>query len=516
MQLETATGPGSTVRELRTQAAMLRQDGQFKEAGRLLNEALAMDRGDARTIVEIGRVLNAEDRRNEAIEAFQAALRVQPNLVEAWFELGNAHASAADYRPARAALERARSLAPEDAGPIASLAYLEVRVGNYDAAQTLAGQALGRQADHPLAGLALADADLNSGDLDAAHARLASLLDDSTMSDELRQIAYGLLGDALDGLGNVDDAFAAYGRMNELFARLHARRFGGNDPARNHLEFVSQLTAWFECQDRELWCEAAAAPAGSVPVRQHVFLFGYPRSGTTLAENILATLPDVRALEERPTLQEGDLAFLRNDETLDQLTRLDPAKADAVRSAYWQRVRTEVPDLDGKIFVDKAPLNGIKLPMIGRLFPDASFVFCRRDPRDVVLSCFRRNFRPNAATYQMTSLEGTARHYAAVMRLVDLHLRVLPLRVHVLDYRDLVVEFEATTRALAEFIGAEWSEGVRDFSRTAGERNVRTASASQVRRGLFDGTRQWMRYRKYMQPILPVLARWVAKFGYDE
>ena len=39
------------------------------------------------------------------------------------------------------------------------------------------------------------------------------------------------------------------------------------------------------------------------PVRpNHVFLVGYPRSGTTLVENVLASLPGVAALEERPTL----------------------------------------------------------------------------------------------------------------------------------------------------------------------------------------------------------------------
>jgi hypothetical protein len=161
-----------------------------------------------------------------------------------------------------------------------------------------------------------------------------------------------------------------------------------------------------------------------------------------------------------------------------------------------------------------APLNGIKLPMISRLFPDSIVLLCRRDPRDVVLSCFRRHFRVNASTYQMAGLERAARHYDAVMRLLEMHLGVLPLPVHIVDYAALVTDFDATTRALTGFVGLPWTEQVREFGSTAAGREVRTVSAPQVRRGLYDGTGQWERYRTHMAPVLPLLEPWVEKFGY--
>ena len=295
---------------------------------------------------------------------------------------------------------------------------------------------------------------------------------------------------------------------------MNAPRFEGNGRIESHLEFVRRLARWFERQDPADWRERARDAGGS-PVRRHVFLLGYPRSGNTLVEHILASLPGVRTLEERPTLDESDRTFLRDDESLDRLRQIDPVLAAQQREAYWRRVRAEVPDVDGQVFVDMAPLNGIKLPMISRLFPDAFIVLCRRDPRDVVLSCFRRNFTVNASTYQFTSLDSTARHYDAVMRLMEKHLQVLPLPVHVVDYASLIADFDATTRALTEFVGVPWSGEMRDFSRTAAERDIRTASAPQVRQGLFDGTRQWLAYREQMESVLPALERWVVKFGYE-
>jgi len=500
---------------IRLQAEGLAEAGRFPEAGSLLNQALALAPHDPLTIADIGRVLVAEDRLVEAIEAFKAALSLDPRSADLWYELGSAYGNTDQDAAACAAHEKARALAPQAAAPLAALAALAARQGHLDEARALAEEAIGHQADNGLAGLVMARVELGRRAFDDARARLEALLASRVLDERQTQWALSMFGDALDALGRATEAFDAYTRMNQLILQFGARRFGEGGPVESHLEFVGRLTRWFERQDPACWSERS--PAGNVPspVRRHVFLLGYPRSGNTLTENILASLPDVRALEERPTLADADKAFLRTDQGLDRLVRLDPADAEEHRAAYWRRVRAEVPDLDGKVFVDMSPLNGMKLQIISRLFPGAIVVRCRRDPRDVVLSCFRRQFKVNASTFQMTSLESAARHFDAVMRLTELHLGTLPLSVHVVDYAELIADFDSTTQSLAEFVGVPWNENVRAFNRTALQRGVKTASAPQVRQALFDGTRQWEKYRDQMAPVLPLLAPWVEKFGYQ-
>jgi tetratricopeptide (TPR) repeat protein len=499
---------------LRVQAEALAVAGRYRDAGQLLNRALALAPNDPFTIADIGRVLVAENRVEEAIRAFQAAVAVRPDLAPAWLELGSACDIIGDDAGARAAYERVRTLVPTDAEAWAALATIALRRGDVEQARSLAEEALTRRSDHPGAGLVVASTDLERGATDEALSRLEALIARKVLDERQLPVALGRLGDALDRLGRTPEAFGAYERMNAETLRANAGRFGDGGPVESHLELVRRLTAWFERQDLAAWRQPQASVDYSSPVRRHVFLLGYPRSGNTLVENILASLPGVRALEERPTLVEADLAFLRDAGALDQLSHLDPALATRLREDYWRRVRAEVPDVDGKVFVDMAPLNGIKLAVIAKLFPDSIVVLCRRDPRDVVLSCFRRHFRVNASTYQMAGLERAARHYDAVMRLVDLHIAVLPLPVHVVDYAALVGNFDETTRELARFVGVPWTEAARDFSRTAAAREVRTVSAPQVRRGLFDGTRQWERYREQIAPVLPLLEPWARKFGY--
>ena len=78
-----------------------------------------------------------------------------------------------------------------------------------------------------------------------------------------------------------------------------------------------------------------------------------------------------------------------------------------------------------------------------------------------------------------------------------------------------MADFDAETKRLCDFLGAEWTEEMRDFARTARRRGVSTMSASQVSKPLYDGSRQWQRYEEQLRPILPILQPWVERFGYS-
>jgi tetratricopeptide (TPR) repeat protein len=498
----------------RIRAEVLRQQGQITGAGRLLNEALALAPRDALTIVEIGRLHVAEDRVDEAIVAFRAALALEPHSLAALMALGAAHAGRGEFELAVEAYRNVSRLAPQDPDPLASLAFTDARRGQTESARTLAEAALRLRPGHPLAALTVARLDVEARAYAAACDRLQPLLEsDSGLNRSQRLMALNLLGDALHGLGRSADAFAAYSRMKVEFARNNSARFGHGGPVENHLSFMNRLEHWFLQQDPQGWARPAAMPAS--PVRRHVFLLGYLRSGVTLVETVLASLPGTHVIEEEATLNAADLAFLRNDASLSRLNPLDPELASSARVAYWQRVAEVAGGVAGAVLVDMSPLYGIKLPMIAALFPGAVIVQCRRDPRDVVFSCLRRTFKANALSYQLTSLEGIARHYDAAMRLTELHLERVGLPLHVVEYSRLVADFDGVTRELAAFVDVPWTEAARQFSVTAARRTIRTPSASQVRRGLYDGAGQWRAYRAQLEPVLAILEPWITRFGYE-
>jgi hypothetical protein len=247
-----------------------------------------------------------------------------------------------------------------------------------------------------------------------------------------------------------------------------------------------------------------------------VFVLGFPRSGTTFLGQVLQSHPEVVTLDEQETLADASLRFIAEPGGLARLAASDEGELAPLREAYWRRARAAGAEPAGKVFVDKLPMNTIGLPLIARMFPAAKVIFVRRDPRDVVLSAFRRQFVVNAATWELLTLEGAARFYDAVMRLFELYRAGLALDLRVQSHEALVADFDAESRALAAFLGLDWSEARADIAGPSRQGRIATPSAGQITGGLSgEGVGQWRRYAAQLAPALPILRPWAELFGYE-
>jgi hypothetical protein len=247
------------------------------------------------------------------------------------------------------------------------------------------------------------------------------------------------------------------------------------------------------------------------------FVLGFARSGTTLLGRILACVPEVVVLEEKPLLGRAIAHFMTDPVGLERLAAAEDAQLDSYRADFWQRAGSFGVTAANALAVDQTALNSVNLPLIGRLFPQARIVFVIRDPRDVVLSCFRRQFAPTPLTLEFHSLASTALIYDRTMRLVAACRRRMSLQLHELRYEDLLDDFDGETRRLCRFLDIPWTEAMREFHRSGEGRMLATRSAAQVRQGLSrDSIGHWRAYRDQMAEVMPLLAPWIAAFGYDE
>lgn len=491
------------------------RERRYDEAVQLLKRARTLSPNDPHLANSLGVCLNALGRSEAALESYNAAIRIDPAMAAAHFNRGAALESLNEIERSRSAYERAAELDPRYVEPLASLAWLDARAGNVASARTHAERALALSASNVLALMALASADLQSGDLPAAQARLRQLDGDSALTPINRSIVQGMIGDLRDAEGRIGEAFAAYESSNAIVKTLNAPRFRTRAEA-SALAHVERLADWFQAADPNLWREAPQQRPRAADPQAHIFLVGFPRSGTTLLENVLAAHPDVVSLEEKDCLAAASETYLASNEGLELLAEIAPAEAMRQRDSYWSMVRSFGIEPRGRVFIDKMPLSSVALPLMAKLFPSARVLFARRDPRDVVLSCFRRRFGMNASMYQLLTLEDAAAYYDAVMRLSELYRDLLSLPQHVVQYESLVEDFEGTARAACEFIGIQWDQRLFDFAAMARTRGISTPSAAQVARGLNrDGQGAWRRYREQMAPVLPLLEPWVERFGYD-
>ena len=494
-------------------AAWQREEaGDYAGAHRLLQRALALAPGDMLVLGAIGAVLRKEHRFEEALAVLDRVVAAAPAHEAAWLERGYTLEALRSEAAATESYRRALALDPNLAPALGKLADIAARKGEAEAGRGYAVRALAIDPFQPSANFAMAAMEIEAKDPARASARLEALLASAPKGDD-RTRTLTLLGDALDRQGRTAEAFEAWRQAQANFRSVYAPVLAPGPNRPSHRAFIETIAAQVE-RTPPLAKAAPAAPIAGAAAT-HVFLIGYPRSGTTLVENILASAPGVVALEERDTLADTEEVLVANDGTMADLDALDAAELTTFREKYWERVRLWGGDVAGQVFVDMNPLNGIKLPLIARLFPEARILVMRRDPRDVLLSCFRINFVPSPAAFAFSDLEEAARHYDALMRLTELCRARLPLAFHEVRYDRLVADFETTVRALAQFAGLAWTDEFHAFDRTAKARGVRTASATQVRRGLYDGGGNWRRYREELAPVLPILAPWVERFGFQ-
>lgn len=497
---------------LKVQALWLHYQGRHQEALRGFHHARTLTPQDPSIFNGIAACLSAMGEQAAALKMVDASLELEPNAFGTHYLRGWVLEAAGDYRGAHQAYERTIAAEPRHVQALAGLASAAVRLDDFATARASAEKALALAPNQPTATLALAMAELGEGAAKAAESRIRKFLDaNANLPPRVRAIANGVLGDALDAQDRTADAFAAYTSENDvlrgMYPQLETVTTKGPAELNRLAEALETLPAW----DR-----AQAADAQDGP-KTHIFLLGFPRSGTTLLEQILASHPEMVDLEELNLL--GDAAQNWQAD-VQAVSRLRDASAEDLRQAregYWRAIAERGLDVNGKILLDKQPLNTAKLPLIARLFPDAKIIFALRDPRDVLLSAYRRHFATTEVTYGLLTLDGAAKLYDAMMRVGVACREKLPLAFHEHKYEAMIEDFDARIEAVCKFIGIEQTPAMRDFAKQSAERTIASISASQVRRGLYaEGVGQWRRYAKQLEPAMPLLGPWVKAFHYPQ
>ncbi len=250
-----------------------------------------------------------------------------------------------------------------------------------------------------------------------------------------------------------------------------------------------------------------------------IFIVGFPRSGTTLLEQMIEAHPGVRSMDERAFLQNvitrmqsmGDLNYP------DDLDKLDASALDELRRVYWQCVESVVKLEPGERLVDKNPLNILRLPLIHRLFPNARIILALRHPCDVLLSNYMQCFHAPAYQILCSSFERLARGYSDAMKFWVAHAKLFDAAILDLRYEDLVDDMEVQVKRIAEHLKLDDPGAMHGYREHAIAKGfISTPSYSQVVQPLNKkAVGRWHRYREHLEPVLPVLKPAMDRWGYE-
>lgn len=487
-------------------ANVLREAGELREAAGHYREALRLRPGFLAALSNLGALLLSLGESLEAADLLNRALALAPDSPQVLCNLGHALLREGRLDEALVRYQRALALNPDSVDAVAATAALLEKKGLFDEARSIVEAWKG---DVRPPAMLLVEARLARRDkrYDDAINLLESALA-GRIEPEMASEAHMLLGQLYDKQKKVERAYPHLVEGNRL-ASMAIRDC--QDNGNRYLERIAHLRTYLT--------PGLAGAAHSREEASPIFLLGFPRSGTTLLEQILDSHPALLGLEEKATVSPMVQAFERmSDGTPEALARLDVSQVDALRQIYFAE-RAKYASLNGgRQIVDKLPLNTVNVHLIWRVFPDARFILAIRHPCDACFSCFMQNFAINEAMASFFTLMRTAEVYDAVMRTWVEASRLLPLRYHRIRYEDLIDNFEGETRALLDFLGVGWDESVRGHVEHAARRGtINTPSYHQVTQPIYQDARyRWKRYASHFGEALPLLHPYIKHFGYAD
>jgi tetratricopeptide (TPR) repeat protein len=494
-----AINPGSPETRM-NYANVLRELRRTDEAESIFRRLAAEFPNDPLPFHQLHLLLKDSRRDGEALEAIEAAVNRAPDNVDLLVDKANHLATLQKMNEAEAAYRRALEVDPMHAAAFAGLALTHELTNRASELAPLADEAEKRGVIDA-ANFIRAYHYRRMKQFDAGLAALERVPDDLEPARQLH-----LRGQLLEGAERYDEAFEAFVGMNELFRKDSSQPEERAATYRETVRFFRSTATeeWARSWRSEETIDGRPAP---------VFLVGFPRSGTTLLDTILMSHPKVEVLEEEPALRRAmDLL-----PSFAALPTLADEQIKAARDLYFEAVASILPIGPGKLLVDKNPLTMNLLPFVRRVFPDAKIILALRHPCDVVLSCFMANFRLNEGMSSFVQLDTAAELYDLSFSYYEHVQSLMPMPTHRVVYEKIVGDRVRELRGLFDFLELDWHDSVLDHRETARKRGrIKTASYAQVVEPIYTRSAgRWGKYRKHLELVLPVLAPWAGKFGYE-
>ena len=482
--------------------------GDFRKAINAFKKAIELKPDYFDALNNLGATYNLYKDYSNALKSISKALKIRPNIADAYNNLGTAELNLENESEAIKSYNKAIKIDPKFV-----LAYSNL-CGLYERSNQLKKlkETLKKAENEGLSGneeIKFRRGQLNSRNKDYKNSTLyLEEVDDTKISNKMKIDKYELLGKDYDKIKHYKKAFNCFKKSNSLVSSSVESQLYN---PKNYQNEISQLIISYSKIKKLEWENKIENK-----IISPVFLIGFPRSGTTLLDNILSSHPNICTLEEKPMIAmvKKSLNKLASYENLKKLNLHD---LQNLQEIYLDELTKYLPNklLHGKVFIDKLPLSIIDVSLILRIFPKAKFILAIRHPLDCILSCFMQTFNLNDAMANFLNLKNTAELYNKSMKLFDIYESIFKLDFHLIKYENLIFSLKDETTKLLNFLDLNWEKEVDNYRSNALDKKINTPSYNQVTEKIYTrASGRWKNYKNEMHDIMPIMQFWIEKWGY--
>ena len=436
---------------------------------------------------KLGLLLDTEGRRERAIECLRAASALRPGTAFALLCEGRILGLTDDDTTSEELVRRAISLAPRAGDAHIMLGTILMQQGRFDEAAASFDLANALNTEDVVGPVSLVQVKrLSETDRPLIEQLEHKLRNPGITKQEAVHVHFAL-GKAYDDLGEYGRAIEHFDQANSLKKRMD-KHYDRNAHAALVDRLIRRFTPEFFARNKDM------AHDWDVPL----LIVGMPRSGTTLAEQILSSHPDVTP--------GGELTFWPDhapDFGVDRHGRIDPVWMRETQAAY--QARLSPISTTARRVTDKLPQNFQNVGLLHAAFPRARVIHCHRDPMDTCLSIYFTYFA-NRMDFSFDR-EWIVDFYQQYARLTEHWSKVLPSSCLLeIKYEELVAAPEPLIRRMIDFCGLEWDDAC--LRPEQNQRVVKTASIWQARQPIYGSSvSRWRHYEPWLGVFNRLLPR---------
>ncbi len=468
-------------------ALSYREKNNVLLAEQILLKAHKINPDDQSVIVNLGATCRVLFEFEKSEKYLKKALSINPNNINALVNYANLKRDTNNYNESIKLYEEAYKLDNKNSIILINLAGIHQIVGNFENSKKLIEELLLIDQRNTLAHKMLSI--MKKYEINDKHQKeMLSLLEKDSFNEYEKATLYFAISKSYEDQKNYEKSSNFFIKANNIQKKIIK-----NYSVNTEIKLFKKIKNIFEKTSFEKYPNYSGS-------KKLIFIVGLPRSGTTLAHQILASHSKVYGADEMVILDRFMQKNVReiNDKNFNSLfnnyKKFDDDKLKKIAENYFSRIN--YLKTNKNIILDKNPLNFQWLGFIKILFPNSKIIHCTRNLKDTALSLYKNAFEINSIVWSNDEND-IIKYISIYLDLMKFWEKKLPKFIYNLNYEKLVENKDNEIQKILKFCDLKWEDDCLNFNK---KRNpIKTVSVTQARNPIYKTSiKGYEKYNKYL------------------